>query len=59
MRNSPPPEKVLLIAPIVAEVGVVLKYCKKFGEAITSVITPLSYPNIKEPAAASVATEMA
>lgn len=38
----PPPAKVLLIAPMIADVDVVLKKFKKFGEAITSVITPES-----------------
>lgn len=38
----PPPENVLLMAPMIEDVCVVLKNAKKFGEAITSVITPES-----------------
>jgi hypothetical protein len=42
-ENDPkkaPPEKVALIAPIVAEVFVVLKVLKKLGDWMTRVITP-------------------
>lgn len=42
LLSAPPPEKVLLIAPIIEDVLVVLKKFKKCGDAITSVITPES-----------------
>lgn len=42
LLSAPPPEKVLLIAPIMEDVLVVLKKFKKCGDAITSVITPES-----------------
>jgi len=40
--KTAPPLKVELIAPIIAEVLVVLKYFRKFFDAMTSVITPES-----------------
>lgn len=53
--NTAPPENVALMAPIVAEVFVVLKKCRKCGDWMTMVITPLSYPNKKLPVAAKTA----
>jgi hypothetical protein len=53
--NTAPPEKVALMAPIVAEVVSVLKYSRKLGDLMTRVITPLSYPNRKLPVAANTA----
>lgn len=38
--SLPPPEKVLLIAPMIEDVFVVLKNLRKLGEAMTSVMTP-------------------
>lgn len=43
-EDLPPPLKVLLMPPIMADVVVVLKKARKLGLAITSVITPASYP---------------
>jgi hypothetical protein len=43
--NTAPPEKTELMAPMMLDAGSVLKYFRKFGELITSVITPASYPN--------------
>jgi hypothetical protein len=37
-----PPEKVELIAPMIAVSGLVPKKARKFGDWITSAITPLS-----------------
>ena len=39
--DKPPPENVLLMAPIIVDALVVLKKFKKCGEAITSVMTPI------------------
>lgn len=55
--NTAPPEKVALIAPIVAEVFVVLKKSKKLGDWITMVMTPESYPKRKLPVAAKMARQ--
>lgn len=46
------------MAPIIADVWVVWKYDRKFGDSITSVITPLSYPNRNDPVAANMATKI-
>jgi hypothetical protein len=40
--NTAPPEKVLLMAPMMELPVLVSKYSRKFSLAITSVITPLS-----------------
>lgn len=45
--NTAPPAKVDTIAPRIGESPVVSKYFKKWCEAITSVMTPESYPNRK------------
>jgi hypothetical protein len=50
-----PPENVELIAPIVADAASVLKKVKKFGDCMTSDMTPESYPNRKLPVAAKTA----
>ncbi len=43
--NTAPPLKVAFMAPMMGDVAVVLKKLRKLGEAMTSVITPESYPN--------------
>lgn len=52
-----PPENVALMAPIVADSGVVLKKLRKCGDWMTRVITPLSYPKRKLPVAANTARQ--
>jgi hypothetical protein len=46
------------MAPIIAEVLLVLKKARKLGLAITSVITPASYPKRNDPVAAKAARLM-
>lgn len=41
--DIPPPEKVLLIAPMIEDVLVVLKNSRKLGDAMTSVMTPTAH----------------
>lgn len=55
---APPPENVLLIAPMMADVWVVLKKLRKFFDSMTSVMTPESYPKRNDPVAAKTAREM-
>ena len=46
--KTAPPLKLELIAPIVADVFVVLKYFRKLFEPMESFITPAPYPKRKE-----------
>ena len=50
-----PPENVELIAPMIDDSVVVLKYARKLGDAMTMDMTPESYPKRKLPVAAKTA----
>jgi hypothetical protein len=56
--NTAPPENVALIAPMMLDLGSVLKKLRKWGDWMTTVMTPLSYPNKKLPLAAKIARPM-
>jgi hypothetical protein len=56
--NTAPPENVALIAPMMLDLGSVLKNLRKWGDWMTTVMTPLSYPNKKLPLAAKIARPM-
>lgn len=49
------PENVALMAPMIFDSAFVSKKCKKWGDWMTMVITPESYPNRKLPLAANTA----
>lgn len=55
LPNTAPPLNVELIAPMIGDVGTVLKKSRKLGDRITSVITPASYPKRNDPVAAKIA----
>lgn len=56
--KTAPPLNVELMAPMMAVSLLVLKNDRKLGDCITSVITPESYPNKKDPVAAKTARAM-
>jgi hypothetical protein len=50
-----PPEKVAFTAPIIGDASSVRKKSRKFGDWMTMVITPESYPKRKLPVPANMA----
>src|ERR1700719_2630083 len=58
LPNTAPPLNVELMAPMIGDVGIVLKKPRKLGDRMTSVITPASYPKRNDPVAAKIARAM-